>query len=105
VDFFVLGCIECMTCRLFLPVFAVSVSLSCGSVCHVHGITRCSFCHITLTTGYFVGIVILVCKTQCLIIFFWIFVISYSLDSALKIRFWKGKPVCSSLLNCVATGN
>jgi len=57
-----LGCIECMRCRLLLPMFAVSVCLSVHrfvallksaasravyAAYHVHGVIQCSLCQIT----------------------------------------------------------
>jgi len=52
-----LGCFECVTCRLLLPMFAVSVCqsvhqsvcLSCGT-CSVLGVIWCSLCQIILAS-------------------------------------------------------
>jgi len=52
-----LGCIECMRCRLLLLMFMVSVCQSiclAAQLCVVHS---CSFCQITLASCYFRGFI------------------------------------------------
>jgi len=70
IAFSFLGCIECMRCRLLLPICAVSVRQSVrpsvclsvpqslchaakfGGACSVWGVIRCSLCQITLASCY-----------------------------------------------------